>query len=175
MFSGKTSALLQLGDRYSIAGKEVCYFKPKNDNRYSDSKIVNHIGHSVTATLIDPNVSSSLVYYSNFVKTSFDNVVFLIDEIQFFDAEIVGVIEHLMTMGITVAVAGLDMDYLQKPFYNTALLMARATKVIKHNAVCTRCGADAVYSERTIDGEDIIAIGGAESYTAVCGKCYGTV
>ncbi len=169
MYSGKTTALLQLGDRYKIAGKIVKCFKPNIDTRYNSDKITNHLGHEMFAYNIDVDNPVEIVSYFN---SNSDGQVCLIDEVQFFDPTIVDVIDQLISRGIIVAVAGLDMDFKKEPFENTALLMAKADKVTKHHAVCTKCGCDAIYSKKIIEDTSRIDVGSKDKYIAVCSECY---
>ncbi len=95
-----------------------------------------------------------------------------IDEVQFFDEEIVKVCEHLALRGIRVVVAGLDMDFQGRPFGPVPALMAIAELVTKVNAVCVRCGSPAVYSYRTAASESKILLGEKDSYEPRCRHCF---
>lgn len=171
MYSGKTTALMQQGDRYRIAGKRVTCFKPNIDTRYKDNNITNHMGHSMSAWNVNADKPIEILDFYHRAIT--EQEVCLIDEIQFFDPLIIQVIDALIDKGIIVAVAGLDMDFKKEPFYNTAMLMAKADQVNKHHAVCVNCGADAMYSKKLDDtNTDIIDVGGKDKYIAVCGGCY---
>jgi thymidine kinase len=95
-----------------------------------------------------------------------------IDEAQFFDVRIVTVVDALADRGIRVVVAGLDLDYLRRPFGPMPQLLARAEFVDKMHAVCVRCGATAHYSQRTAGGGEQIQVGDGEAYEARCRSCY---
>lgn len=163
MFSGKTTALIQQGERYLIAKKKVIYIKPSIDNRYSKDEIITHKGTKVKA------VNSNTKYLSCSLE-GYD--VILIDEIQFFDKGIVKDIENLIRSGKTVVVSGLDMDYLGNPFETTMYLMGIADVVNKFKAICEFCGEDATYSHRICKSNEQILLGEKESYIPLCRNCY---
>lgn len=164
MFSGKTSALLQQGERYlrKKAGK-VLYVKPANDKRFSESEIVTHNGIKVEAVVMP-------TYGLSYTVGDYD--IILIDEVQFFEEGIVEDIKALLRKGKTVHVAGLDMDYKGEPFEITTYLMGIADEVNKFRAVCEECGNDATFSARIIDCKERIDVGGAESYSPRCRSCF---
>lgn len=164
MFSGKTSALIQQGERYlrKKAGS-VVYVKPADDVRYSENEIVTHNRIKVEAM----NMPKSGLGY---IVGKYD--IILIDEIQFFDKTVIEDIKALLRAGKTVHVAGLDMDYKGEPFEIVCYLMGLADEVNKFKAVCEECGEDATYSLKIIDSDERIEIGGVESYSARCRKCF---
>ena len=163
MYSGKSTALISEGERYVRANKKVVFIKPKIDRRYSDKFIVTHSGIKIECIEMSTYMlDSSLKEYD----------VVLIDEIQFFDENIVDDIEALIRNDITVIADGLDMDFQGKPFKTTTKLMGLSDEVIKHKAVCEFCGEDANLSLRTAESKEEILIGEKESYKAVCRKCF---
>ncbi len=165
MFSGKTEELLRRIKRAELARLPVVLFKPKVDNRYDEVKVVTHEGIGADAVpvsssqelfgLVGPNVA-----------------VVGVDEAQFFDAEIVDTVSALADRGIRVICAGLDQDYLGKPFGPMPTLMAIAEYVTKLHAVCTRCGAEASRSQRVVASEGQLFVGGAAAYEARCRRCF---
>lgn len=171
MYSGKSEELIRRLKRAKIAKQEVIVFKPQIDNRFSKEDVVSHSGISIKAIAISH--PEEIYTYIN-EKTQ----VVGIDEIQFFDENIVPIALALADKGIRVIAAGLDMDFKAEPFGPVPQLLARAEFVEKLQAVCMTCGAPATRTQRLIDGEPakyddpIILVGATESYEARCRKCH---
>ncbi|HPT14816.1 MAG TPA: thymidine kinase [Bacteroidales bacterium] len=164
MFSGKTEELIRRINRARIARQRVEIFKPAIDKRYDEVNVVSHDASSVQS--IPLSTSSQLLMY-------IDNTdVVGIDEAQFFDQELPEICNRLAGMGIRVIVAGLDMDYLGKPFGPIPALMATAEYVTKVHAICMRCGDLAHYSHRTVSSDKLVVLGEKESYEPLCRKCF---
>ena len=164
MFSGKTEELLRRLKRAQIAKLNVAIFKPNTDTRYDESRIVSHDQNFIPSTPVE--TSSALLLLSS------DTQVVGIDEAQFFDDELPSVCNTLAQKGIRVIVAGLDMDFMGKPFGPVPNLMAIAELVTKVNAVCVRCGSPAMYSYRTVANEAKIMLGEKDSYEPRCRRCF---
>ena len=167
MFAGKSEELLRRINRLVYAKKKFLVFKPSIDNRYSETEVVSHNQHKYKAiALMDPK--KILDYYGN------DLDAICIDEIQFFDEEIIDVIDFYANHGVRVIVAGLDMDFKGDPFMITAKLLAKAEYVTKLTAICTVCGKSATRTQRLINGEPasindpVVLVGASESYEARC-------
>lgn len=172
MFSGKTSSLEKDIKRFSIAGYSTLAFKPKMDSRYSKEHIVTHDKTSMEAVLVE-GIEDILAY----VKDKTVQVVG-IDEVQFIKGtprEISEGIDSLLNCGITVVVAGLDMDFKAKAFEVVKELMPRADYLYKHHAVCTRCGADAWVSHRKTASKKRVVLGATDEYEPLCRSCYNIV
>jgi thymidine kinase len=165
MFSGKTEELLRRIKRARYARQPVQLFKPRVDNRYDAVKVVSHEGVGADA---EP-VSSSEDLRARVSPTV---RVVGIDEVQFFDANIVGVAEQLANRGIRVIAAGLDQDYRGQPFGPMPALMSVAEYVTKLHAVCARCGAEASRSQRLVAAETQLFVGGSAAYEARCRRCF---
>ena len=172
MFSGKSEELLRRIKRGVIAKQKVLLFKPSIDNRYDENRVSTHNGNSYDSISIEK--SSDIL---NFVKdTKYD--IIGIDEIQFFDNDIVKIINKLADDGIRVIVAGLDMDLKAEPFHPMPEIMAISEMVTKLHAVCNKCGKEASRSQRLINGkpakydDPIVVIGASESYEARCRHCH---
>ena len=172
MFSGKSEELLRRIKRGVIAKQKVLLFKPSIDNRYDENRVSTHNGNSYHSISIEK--SSDIL---NFVKdTKYD--IIGIDEIQFFDNDIVKIINKLADDGIRVIVAGLDMDFKAEPFHPMPEIMAISEMVTKLHAVCNKCGKEASRSQRLINGkpakydDPIVVIGASESYEARCRHCH---
>lgn len=165
MFSGKTEELIRRVKRALFARQRVQAFKPRIDDRYDASHIVSH--QSITLEAVAVGSSESLER-----RVADETQVVAIDEAQFFDAGIVDVVERLATRGVRVLIAGLDQDYLGRPFHPMPELMAIAEEVTKVHAVCTVCGAAASRSQRLIAEGTTVLVGGSESYEARCRGCF---
>ncbi|SDE56451.1 thymidine kinase [Riemerella columbipharyngis] len=164
MFSGKTEELIRRLRRAEMAGQHVEIFKPKIDNRYSEVDIVSHN---------DNKIRSSAVESSNEILLLGSNCdVVGIDEAQFFDNGIVEVANKLANNGIRVVIAGLDMDFMGRPFGPMPFLMATAEYVTKVHAICKRTGNLAHYSMRTTGSKDLVQLGETDIYEAVSRKVF---
>lgn len=164
MFSGKTEELLRRLRRARIAQMNVEIFKPVIDQRYSVGEVVSHDANAIRCTPVDSS--------GNILLLSGDCDVIGVDEAQFFDKGLVDVCNLLADQGVRVIVAGLDMDFMGKPFGPIPALMACAEYVTKVHAICVHCGELAHYSFRTTGGDKVVELGSAESYQAVCRTCY---
>lgn len=171
MYSGKSEELIRRIKRAKIAKQKIVVFKPRIDNRYSKEDVVSHSGDSVGAI---PISNPKEIYNHIDNKTQ----VVGIDEVQFFDEEIVEIAVDLANKGIRVIAAGLDMDFKGEPFGPTPKLLAVSEFVDKIQAICSVCGQPATRSQRLINGEParyddpIIQVGAVESYEARCRKCH---
>jgi thymidine kinase len=165
MFSGKTEELLRRLKRARYAKQQVQLFKPKVDQRYDAVKVVTHEGIGSDAVPV-----SSAEELLSFVDE--DTAVVGVDEVQFFDDGITGAVEKLANQGMRVVVAGLDQDYMGRPFGPMPQLMAVAEYVTKLQAVCSQCGAAACRSQRLIAREGQLFVGGAAEYEARCRRCF---
>jgi len=164
MFSGKTEELIRRLKRAKFANQHVEIFKPKIDVRYSEEEVVSHEGNSIMSTPVDSSEAILLL-------TSDVDVVG-IDEAQFFDEGIVDVVQTLANRGIRVIVAGLDMDYLGKPFGPMPTLMAIAEYVTKVHAICVRCGDLAQHSHRLSKSDKLVELGEKDIYEPICRHCF---
>jgi thymidine kinase len=164
MFSGKTEELIRRLKRAKIANLKVEIFKPSIDRRYDEIKIVSHDENAITSTPIDNSQKILLMAQ--------DVDVVGIDEAQFFDNEVANVCDELALRGVRVIVAGLDMDFMAKPFGQMPSLMAKADYVTKLHAICMRCGNIANYSYRIIPNEEQIMLGAKNAYEPRCRVCF---
>ena len=164
MFSGKTEELIRRLRRAQFAGLKVEIFKPSLDKRYSETRVVSHDDKSIVSTPVD-NASAILLFVGNVDVVG-------IDEAQFFDESIVEVCNKLADDGIRIVVAGLDMDFLGKPFGPMPALLAIAEYVTKVHAICMRCGNLAQYSFRKSDEAQVVLLGEKNLYEPLCRKCY---
>jgi thymidine kinase len=165
MFSGKSEELIRRVTRSQIARIPVQVFKPQLDNRYAESEVVSHSEWKVPAI----PVASSIEMIR---AVSLETQVIGIDEGQFFDDGLVGVVDDLAATGKQVIVAGLDTDFLRRPFEPIPSLCDRAEYVTKMLAVCHRCGGPALYTQRIVQSDDLVVLGAQDAYEARCRMCY---
>jgi thymidine kinase len=164
MFSGKTEELIRRMRRAVFANLNIKIFKPQIDVRYSASDVVSHDAKAIAST---PVASPAEI-----LSQAGDAKVIGIDEAQFFDPEIVDVAVELARRGVRVIVAGLDMDYLGKPFGPMPALMAVADDVTKVHAICVRCGDLALYSHRLSKSDKLVELGEKDIYEPICRACF---
>jgi thymidine kinase len=165
MFSGKSEELVRRLRRALIARQRVQVFKPALDDRHGPDRVVTRDQREVAATAV-----ASSAELAALLDPQVDVVG--IDEAQFFDEAIVALVTGLADRGVRVIVAGLDQDYLRRPFGPMPALLALAEHVDKMHAVCVSCGAPAHYSQRFAGGADVVQVGDAEAYEARCRRCY---
>lgn len=166
MFSGKTEELIRRLKRSQFARQKVEIFKPAVDTRYHEEQVVSHDSNAIHSTPV-PSASQILLYAN-------DVDVVGIDEAQFFDPEIVNVAQTLAANGIRVIIAGLDQDYLGKPFGPMPALMAIAEYVTKVHAICMRCGSLANHSHRITNENSLVLLGEKDSYEPLCRDCFNS-
>lgn len=165
MFSGKTEELIRRINRVKIAGQPYKVFKPKVDNRYSDTKVVSHSNNKTDSIVVDMSID-----ILNLVDD--EDEVIGVDEVQFFDEAIVEVCTHLADSGKRVIVAGLDMDFKGEPFGPMAGLLSVAEFVTKVKAICMDCSSLAHFSYRLGDNEEVVMLGETKEYVPLCRKCF---
>ena len=159
MFSGKTEELIRRLRRAEMAGQKVEIFKPKIDTRYDEEEVVSHNHNKIRSTPVESSNEILLL------GSTCDVVG--IDEAQFFDDGIVEVSNQLANNGIRVVIAGLDMDFLGRPFGPMPNLMATAEYVTKVHAICKTTGNLANYSMRTSSSRDLVQLGETDRYEAL--------
>lgn len=167
MFSGKTEELIRRLKRAQFAKQKVEIFKPAIDTRYDEVKVVSHNSNSIHSTPVPS--SGNILLLANDVQ------VVGIDEAQFFDDGLADVCNKLADSGIRVIVAGLDMDYLGKPFGPIPSLLAIAEHVTKVHAICMRCGSLANYSHRMTEESTLVLLGETNNYEPLCRDCFCSV
>ena len=174
MFSGKTAELLRLVERAEFAGRKVQVFKPAIDDRWGKvEKVRSHSGSEHQAVPV--RQAREIL-----VKLEPDTQLVAIDEIQFFDQEIIPVIDELLEKDIEVLFAGLPLDFRGEPFGSVPILLAKADGIIKLTAICTYsengeiCGQEATRTQRIVNGqpasynEPVVVVGAEEKYAPRC-------
>jgi thymidine kinase len=165
MFSGKSEELIRRLRRAQIARQKVQIFKPSIDNRYAEDHIISHSEMRIPSE----NLSSS----ADLLKVvEPDTEVVGIDEGQFFDAGLPAVCNALADQGKRVIVAGLDQDYLGKPFEPMPQLLAIAEYITKTLAICVVCGGPANHTQRLVASSERVLVGTQGTYEARCRQCF---
>ena len=171
MYSGKSEELIRRIRRVKIARQKIQVFKPLVDNRYSKDDVVSHCGEKENAVAIESSLDILRLLDE-------DTDVVAVDEVQFFDDNIVKVVNSLANNNKRVICAGLDQDFRGEPFGKMPELMAIAEFVDKIQAICIVCGNPATRTQRLINGrpakrsDPVVLIGAMESYEARCRKCH---
>ncbi len=165
MFSGKSEELIRRLRRAKIARKRVQVFKPAIDKRYSDSEIVSHG---------DLRMESEVVNGADDVMALLDwrTEVVGFDEANFLGSGLIELTGRLADAGKQVLVAGLDTDYMGRPFAPIPELLSLAESITKTLAICVRCGNPAKHTQRLVESEDLIVVGAAGMYEARCRRCF---
>ena len=164
MFSGKTEELLRRLKRAEFAKLKTAVFKPQVDVRYDNEKVVSHDSNIILSTPV--NSPSEILNLVNNIK------VVAIDEAQFFNEDLVAVCNMLANKGKRVIIAGLDMDFLGKPFGVMPQLLAIAEHITKVHAICIDCGNIANHSFRLTKNQELVQLGQGDEYKPLCRKCF---
>lgn len=167
MFSGKTEELIRRLNRARYANQKFEVYNSKIDTRSGKNRIQSHDDTSITSMAATSAIDI-------LKKTVYPEVIG-IDEGQFFDKELPEVCKTLAGKGIRIIVAGLDMDYMGKPFGPMPALMAIAESVTKLHAICLQCGNPALFSHRKKNVKSQVLVGASELYEPLCRKCYNEV
>ena len=165
MFAGKTTALINYISNANLKPNELLVFKPGIDNRAAKNIITTHDGKKHECiSLENETVFSDLV-------TPYTKLI-AIDEAQFFDKLIFSELKRLLTKGVSIVAAGLDKDYLARPFGLMPLLMQSANELKELNAKCECCGGKATHTYRKETNKVLVLIGSEDYYQARCADCY---
>ena len=165
MFSGKSEELIRRITRYQLARVPTQVFKPALDVRYAVGEVVSHSRQKTAAMPVETS--------DDLLKAVDERTVVVgIDEGQFFDDGLVEVVTMLAGAGKQVIIAGLDTDYLGRPFEPIPSLMLKAEYITKSLAVCHRCGGPGVFTQRVVDSDELVVLGATDSYEARCRRCW---
>jgi thymidine kinase len=165
MFSGKSEELIRRLRRAIIARKRVQVFKPAIDTRYSEDEIVSHADARLKAIVVK-DASEILP------RLDWRTQVVGVDEANFMGSALIGAAGQLADAGKQVIIAGLDTDYLGRPFAPIPELLCLAESITKTLAICVRCGNPAKHTQRMVDSEDLIVVGAMGLYEARCRRCF---
>lgn len=164
MFSGKTEELLRRLRRAQYAYQKILVIKPAKDTRYDTLNLVSHDSNHMPSITVEKA--------RDILVLSEGHSVIGIDEAQFFDNELISIVQELAFKGVRVIIAGLDMDYLGKPFGPMPGLLAVAEYITKVHAICVHCGNLATHSYRLSTESDLILLGAKDIYEPRCRVCY---
>jgi thymidine kinase len=165
MFSGKSEELIRRLRRAEIGRQRVQIFKPVIDQRYSKNGIVSHSGLEIPSELVSTGTDI-------LEKVAPRTEVVGVDEAQFLGESFVADCARLAELGKRVIVAGLDTDFLGRPFEPMPRLLAVAEEITKLLAICMRCGNPAVHTQRIVASEELIVVGAGGMYEARCRRCF---
>jgi thymidine kinase len=165
MFSGKSEELMRRLRRAMIARKRVQVFKPVIDTRYSHNEIVSHGDIRMRSEVCDR--ASDILK-----KLDWRTQVIGIDEANFLGVELIDIASQLADSGKQVILAGLDTDFMGRPFPPIPELLAHAESITKTLAICMRCGNPAKHTQRLVESEDLIVVGASGMYEARCRRCF---
>ena len=165
MFSGKSEELIRRLRRAEIARQRVQIFKPTIDQRFSDSHIVSHSELKIRSTSVK---NAAELEAALDLRTE----VIGIDEAQFLGDELVELVVRLADMGKRIIIAGLDTDYLGRPFHPIPELLAIADEITKTLAICMQCGNPAKHTQRLVASQELIVVGAGGMYEARCRRCF---
>jgi len=165
MFSGKSEELIRRLRRAMIARRRVQVFKPSIDVRYSQNEIVSHADARMKSEVVE-DVRQILVL------TDPRTQVIGIDEANFLGPGLVDIAQTLADSGKQVIVAGLDTDYMGRPFAPIPDLLCLAESITKTLAICMRCGNPAKHTQRLVESDDLIVVGASGMYEARCRRCF---
>ncbi len=168
MFSGKSEELIRRLKRARIARQRVVCFKPDIDLRYHRTSIASHSAQTHEACTVANVERLREELYGQLHEVE----VVGIDEAQFFDDSILPLTMELVHLGKRVLIAGLDTTFTAEPFGPIPALMAIADEVTKLSAVCMRCGAPAIHTQRLGQSQELVMVGAAGMYEARCRACF---
>ena len=170
MFSGKTDRLITRFDQAYAAGVSALAFKPTRDGRHSSDRIVSHSGLEIPAVAVGSG--------EEVAERGRSHELVLLDEIQFFEPELAATVDTMRRDGIEIVAVGLDRDFRGIEFETTAALALAASRVVRLTGTCSRCGEEAVLTQRLIDGVPApldsprLVVGDAELYEPRCQRCW---
>ena len=171
MFSGKSTMLLRVANKYQSIGKKVIAINNKRDTRYGSGKIITHDKLSINCIMVSNlnEIISEKSYFNEFKNAD----IILIEELQFFE-DISFIVKAADEYNKKVVASGLDGDYLRKPFKSVISLIPYADNITKLTSFCKRCsnGTPGIFSKRIVNSDTHILVGGADTYMSVCRKCY---
>ena len=165
MFSGKSEELIRRLRRAKIARKRVQVFKPAIDIRYSPDEIVSHADSRMASDVVSSGAEI-------LEKLDWRTQVVGFDEANFLGPGLIEICEQLADSGKQVIVAGLDTDFMGRPFAPIPELLCLAESITKTLAICMRCGNPAKHTQRLVESEDLIVVGAAGLYEARCRRCF---
>lgn len=164
MFAGKSSRLLDRLTRARAAGIRAAAFKPSQDTRYDATAIATHDGRTEPAQRLDDPAQLAAL--------AGEAALIAVDEIHFFGSALIDPVLELVGRGRQVVLAGVERDHLGRPFEPFPRLLCEADVVTKLAARCASCGGEAIHSQRMVEGDARIVVGGAEAYEARCRGCF---
>ena len=171
MFSGKSSMLIHISNKYKSIGNKILAINNKKDTRYGNGEIISHDKNSIGCIMVEKldEILKNEEYKKSFIEAD----IILIEELQFFD-DITFIINAADIYNKKIVTSGLDGDYLRKPFKSVVELIPHADNVTKLKGFCKYCsdGSPGIYTKRLVSSTSNILVGGDKMYVCVCRKCY---
>jgi thymidine kinase len=169
MFSGKSTELIRLANRYKVLDMNVLAVNHSLDNRYHESAVATHS---------DIKMDCLSISTLDEIKTKFNEKytackVLIIEEAQFFSGLYNFVLDACEKDNKNVLVVGLDGDSNRKEFGEILKLIPVCDSVKKLYGLCVKCkdGTKACFTKRLVDNDNQVFIGSSE-FEAVCRKHY---
>ena len=175
MNSGKTTILIQTAYNYEERDQKVIIIKPSVDTKGND-KIVSRVGISRKVDELINETDNIIDKCSKYFK---DLSCIIVDEAQFLTEDQVEQLWRITKVyDIAVIAYGLRTDFQTKAFSGSSRLLCLSDSIQEIPTMC-RCGAQARFNARkingefVIDGESIVIDDNREvEYESLCGKCY---
>lgn len=164
MFAGKTTELLSRLAAARAAGRRVVAVQPAGDTRSGSGRLMAHTGQTWEAT--------PLAGAGELAEAAGKAEVVGIDEVHFFGADLADACRELAGRGVRVIAAGVDLDHRGNVFPAVGALRLVAREVMQLVATCARCGAAATHTQRLVDSDAPIVVGGVEAYEPRCAACF---
>lgn len=168
MFSGKTTRLIEIYNKYNRSSKKICVINYSMDTRYHDKMLSTH--DQVMIPCIFSTAINSLMDGQN-IK---DADIILINEGQFFEDIYESVVELVETMKKKVYICGLDGDFKRNKFGKLLDLIPLCDNIVKLHSNCNHCDNEAIFSYRITDETSQVAIG-STNYIPLCRSCYNNM
>ena len=168
MWSGKTSRLLDLYTQYQVCEIPVVLINYLGDRErgVEAGQLKTHDGRCAECHSVErlDEIPSSILTSARAV---------LINEAQFFPDAVEGITRMVESMGKRVHAAGLDGDFMRRPFGDWLSLLPLSDEVVKKRAFCRGCKQQqAPFSHRIAESQDVQLIGAADSYQPLCRRCF---
>lgn len=165
MFSGKTSELLKIYNRYKVIGKKILVVNYKEDMRYSNTGLYTHDQICIPCKFVE---KLSEISEEEFKESE----IILINEGQFFQDIVEWVKEAVDIYSKYVYICGLDSDFSRRKFGYLIDMIPYCDKVKKLSAICINCNEDGIFTHRMSNEKEQKLIGGSSSYISLCRHCY---
>jgi len=163
MFSGKTTHLVGLYEKYIACGVSVLAINYSADKRYHDSMLSTHDKIMIPCVFTDQ--------LCDIIEKITDVDAILINEGQFFP-DLYDAVESLINHSKKrIHICGLDGDFKRKKFGQILDLIPLCDTISKLHAKCLTCGDPGIFSHRVTHESEQVVIG-SDNYLPLCRRCY---